>query len=91
LPRDAMNSPWKHSTLKHRFRLADATFVLAGKSGAVECMIVRAALEAFFGLPTEADEAKMRNRPRCGRLFTMAPTVSMPSLIASCSRTLRAT
>jgi hypothetical protein len=35
------------------------TFVLAGKNGAVECMIVRAALEACFWLPTDADDAKM--------------------------------
>ena len=35
------------------------TFVLAGKHGPVECMIARAALEAFFWLPTDADDAKM--------------------------------
>ncbi|BBU33502.1 hypothetical protein BTHE68_72360 (plasmid) [Burkholderia sp. THE68] len=35
------------------------TFVLAGKNGVVECMIARAALEAFFWLPTHADDAKM--------------------------------
>ncbi|SAL02475.1 hypothetical protein AWB80_08367 [Caballeronia pedi] len=35
------------------------TFVLAGKKGAVECMIVRAALEACFWLPGDADDARM--------------------------------
>ncbi|GJH22789.1 DUF1488 family protein [Caballeronia novacaledonica] len=35
------------------------TFVLAGKNGAVECKITRAALEASFWLPTDADDAKM--------------------------------
>ncbi|KXU86779.1 hypothetical protein CR51_37255 [Caballeronia megalochromosomata] len=33
------------------------TFVLAGKNGAVECMIVRAAMEAYFWLPIDADDA----------------------------------
>jgi hypothetical protein len=37
----------------------DATFVLAGKPGAVECMIVRAALEGFSGCRPR------RTRPRC--------------------------
>ena len=35
------------------------TFVVAGKNGAVECVIARAALEAFFWLPLDADDAKM--------------------------------
>ncbi|CAL8480759.1 protein of unknown function (plasmid) [Caballeronia sp. S22] len=33
-------------------------FVLAGKAGTVECLIARAALEACFWLPPDADDAK---------------------------------
>jgi hypothetical protein len=35
------------------------TFALVGKNGLVECMIVRAVLEAFFWPPIDADDAKV--------------------------------
>lgn len=50
------------------------TFVLAGKNGAVECMIARDALEAFFWLPTDADDAKMLKifQDRANRIHAVA-------------------
>ena len=55
------------------------SFVLTGKNGAVECVIARAALEAFFWLSTDADEAKML------KTFHDGATVSTLSRIESCS------
>ncbi|MDR5784476.1 MULTISPECIES: DUF1488 family protein [unclassified Caballeronia] len=35
------------------------SFVLASKLGAIECLISRAVLEAYFWLPAQADDARM--------------------------------
>ena len=35
------------------------SFVLASKLGAIECLISRAVLEAYFWLPPHADDARM--------------------------------